>query len=61
MNVTDYLNQYHNGNKAEFARSFSRLPQNVTGIFNNPDKWQIIISDSKHQLVEIKAIKTIKK
>lgn len=30
MNLTDYINKYHNGNKAAFAAAHDVLPQQVT-------------------------------
>ncbi len=58
MDINSYLEYYCHGNKAEFARRFNRLPQNVTKLFNNPDKWLIHIDDNDHYLVQIRAVCT---
>jgi len=55
MNVNEYLEIYCNGNKAAFARAFSRLPQNVTKIFNNPNQWFVVILEDEHLLTQIRA------
>ncbi len=58
MNIITYLNKCCDGNKAEFARRFGRLPQNVTPIFNHQEKWLVLRTESKgvtiDQLMQIK-------
>ena len=57
MDIRDYKDNYCNGNKAEFARVFGRLPQNVTKMFNEPDKWMVVVTDWRHYLVQIRGVR----
>lgn len=54
MNIQDYTDFAFNGNKADFARAFNRLPQNVTKLFNEPDQWMIVLDGKEHYLVQIR-------
>ncbi len=54
MNINKYTDKFCNGKKAEFARTFNRLPQNVSKLFNEPDKWMVVINKNEHILVQIR-------
>ncbi len=56
MDINKYTNKYCNNNKAEFARTFNRMPQNVTKLFKEPDKWMVVIDKNRHLLVQIRNI-----
>ena len=58
MKLLDYVNEYFNGNKAAFGRAFNKSPQHITKIFNDSDRWLIVIED-KHHLVQIKETRAI--
>lgn len=54
MKLGEYVKEFFNGNKAEFARAFGRTPQHVNTIFNNSDCWRVFINENEHSLVQIK-------
>ncbi len=54
MNINDYKKEFCNNNKAEFARAFGRLPQNVTKLFNEPKKWMVVRDPGVDLLVQIR-------
>jgi len=51
MRVKDYLDTLFDGNQAEFARQFSRKPQNVTDIFKRLEEYEVVITDAKDYIV----------
>ena len=57
MNIQEYTDKYCGGNKAEFARTFGRLPQNVTKLFNDPGQWMVIVTGLKDCLVQVRGVK----
>jgi len=61
IDIEKYLKEYCNGSKAEFARAFNRLPQNVTKLFNDPEKWLVVFEkdNSVHLLVQVRGCRVI--
>lgn len=49
--LTNYIDRYHNGNKAEFARSIDRTPQYVTQLLNQKKAYYVVVTDKSVWLV----------
>lgn len=50
-----YVDTFHNGSKADFARAFDRRPQGVTKMFARASEWLVLVSETHHQIVQIRA------
>lgn len=51
MKIHDYLDEYCESNKAEFARLFNRKPQNVQLYFRRHKAYEMVITDHHHSIV----------
>jgi len=52
--LQQYVDIYHDGNKASFGREFGRMPQSVTRLFHKPEQWAVIMVKRKALLVQIR-------
>lgn len=59
LTLQEYLAEFCQNNKAELGRLLNRLPQNVTKLFNCPEKWLILVSESEHILVQVRCVREV--
>ncbi len=55
MSINEYLEKHCDGNKSKFGRIFGRRPGHICKLFNEPEKWLVIVHEETHILVQVRA------
>jgi len=61
MTLDDYVQEYCDGNYAEFSRLFGRSPSNISRLKKSPSEWRVFIEEKEHLLAQIRATRKVRK